>query len=240
MNMKDFISYADLVSLGNASFGFLSIVMVMSGNLILAAKFMLIAVIFDSLDGWVARHTKGVDEFGFGKNIDSLADVISFGVAPGMLLYSACVTYSIPYINILVSLLIVICGILRLARFNVLADLTANSSGDKFVGLPIPSTALILGSFYISGIFQMDLALVMMMVVSLFMISTVEYPKFKGALVVAVGSILIVSTCLPQNILSIIAYFPAKILFVLAVTYLLAVPVMDLYANLRRSGPNVR
>ena len=96
MNMKDFISYADLVSLGNASFGFLSIVMVMSGNLILAAKFMLIAVIFDSLDGWVARHTKGVDEFGFGKNIDSLADVISFGVAPGMLLYSACVTYSIP------------------------------------------------------------------------------------------------------------------------------------------------
>ncbi len=86
----------------------------------------------------------------------------------------------------------------------------------------------------------MDLALVMMMVVSVFMISTVEYPKFKGALVVAVGSILIVSTCLPQNILSIIAYFPAKILFVLAVTYLLAVPVMDLYANLRRSGPNVR
>ena len=148
MNMKNYTSYADLVSIGNASFGFLSILMVVNGNLTFSAIFMLIAVIFDSLDGWVARKTKRNDEFGFGKNIDSLSDVISFGVAPGMLLYSACLSFSVPYINIVVGLLIVICGILRLARINVLTDLI-NGADEKFVGLPIPSTALILGSFYL-------------------------------------------------------------------------------------------
>jgi len=76
MNIKQYMSYADIVSLGNASFGFLSIIMVLNGYLALAAQFMLIAVIFDSLDGWVARRTKRVDEFGFGENIDSLSDVI--------------------------------------------------------------------------------------------------------------------------------------------------------------------
>ena len=104
-------------------FGFISILMVVNGNLTFSAIFMLIAVIFDSLDGWVARKTKRDDKFGFGKNIDALSDVISFGVAPGMLLYSACLSYSIPYLNIVVSLLIALCGVLRLEvsttyRFN--------------------------------------------------------------------------------------------------------------------------
>ena len=239
MNMKNYTSYADLVSIGNASFGFLSILMVVNGNLTFSAIFMLIAVIFDSLDGWVARKTKRNDEFGFGKNIDSLSDVISFGVAPGMLLYSACLSFSVPYINIVVGLLIVICGILRLARFNVLTDLI-NGADEKFVGLPIPSTALILGSFYLSGIFRMDVALVIMAVISVLMISTVEYPKFKKTKFVAAGSVLIVLTCLPPNILSVIANLPAKLLFIIALMYLLTVPFMDLYSKLHRSGPNVR
>ena len=58
MNIKHYMSYADIVSLGNASFGFLSILMVIYGHLALAAQFMLVAVIFDSMDGYVARRTK--------------------------------------------------------------------------------------------------------------------------------------------------------------------------------------
>jgi archaetidylserine synthase len=239
MNIKQYISYADVVSLGNASFGFLSIIMVLNGFLALAAQLMLVAVIFDSLDGWVARRTKRVDEFGFGENIDSLSDVISFGVAPGMLLYSACSSFSIPYINIVVALLVLLCGILRLARFNVITD-SGEGSDEKFVGLPIPSTALILGSFYLSGIFRADLALVIMVVVSVLMVSTISYPKFRGSKIVLAGSVLIISTLLPQHILSTIANIPAKLLFISSLIYLLTVPFMGLYAKLRRSGPNVR
>ncbi|HOI40889.1 MAG TPA: archaetidylserine synthase [Methanobacterium sp.] len=232
MKISHYMAGADFVSLANASSGFLAVVMVSTGNLILAAKFMLLAVIFDSVDGWVARRTNRVDEHGFGKNMDSLSDVISFGVAPGMLLFCACQSFSIPYINILVSLLIVICGILRLSRFNVLADSSDVPGEDKFVGLPIPITALILGSFYISGMFRMDIGLIIMTVVAVLMISTFEYPKFRGMMLMVVGGILIIGTLLPQNILSSIAFIPAKLLFIFTILYVIIVPLMELYGRL--------
>jgi len=238
MKIKSYMSYADIFSLLNASFGFLSIIMVFEGDLVLSAKLMLWAVIFDSLDGWVARKTKRVDEYGFGKNIDSLSDVISFGVAPGIFLYSACIGYEIRYINIVVGLLIVICGILRLSRFNVIAN--SHPYEKKFVGLPIPTTALIIASFYLSGLFRIDLALVIMMVVSVFMISTIEYPKLRDNKTLAVGGILVLATCLPQIVSNSIANIPAKLLFIVMIVYLLAVPFMGLYTRLLRSGPNVR
>jgi archaetidylserine synthase len=238
MNIRSYMSYPDLVSLGNASFGFLSIISVLSNDLILAAKFMLIAAIFDSLDGWVARKLKRVDEYGFGKNIDSLSDVISFGVAPGIFLYSACIGYDIRYINIVVGFLIVICGILRLSRFNVIAD--THPSEKNFVGLPIPSTALIVASFYLSGMFRIDIFLIIMTVVSVFMISTIKYPKLRDNRLLALGGILVLATCLPQSISYSIAYIPAKLLFFVMIVYLFAVPLMGLYTKLLRSGPNVR
>ena len=240
MNIWHYVTLADFFSILNASFGFISVIMVTNGNLILAADFMLLAVIFDSLDGWVARRTGEVEESGFGKNMDSLSDVISFGVAPGLLLYSACSSYSVPNINILVALLIVICGILRLSRFNVLADSSDVPSEDKFVGLPIPITALILGSFYLSGMFRMDLALIIMVVVSVLMISTVDYPKYKGMKLMIGGGVLIISTCLPPYILSSVAFLPAKLLFIFTIIYVLIMPLMEFYGKLHRSGPNVR
>ena len=240
MNIWHYVAVADLISILNASFGFISVLMVTGGYLILASDFMLLAVIFDSLDGWVARRTEEVDVTSFGKNMDSLSDVISFSVAPGLLLYSACSSFSLPNINILVALLIVICGILRLSRFNVLADSTDVPSEDKFVGLPIPITALILGSFYLSGMFRMDLALIIMALVAVLMISTVDYPKYKGVKLMIGGGVLIIATCLPQYILSSIAYLPAKLLFIFTTIYVLIMPLMEFYGKLHKSGPNVR
>ncbi|WP_414469666.1 archaetidylserine synthase [Methanobacterium sp. ACI-7] len=236
MNIRSYTSIADLVSIANASSGFLSIIMITMGNFALAAKFMLLAVIFNAMDGWVARKLNREDEVGFGKNIDSLSDIISFGVAPGMLLYSTTMNFGIPYFGIIISLLIVICGILRLSRFNVITDL----SDEKFIGLPIPSTALILGSFYLSGLYNSDLALFIMMIVSLLMISTIEYPKFRGIKTLVVGGILIITALLPQSISSIIANFPTKLLFILMLLYLLAIPIIDLYTRFLKSGPHVR
>lgn len=240
MNIKEYMALPDIISLLNGSFGFLAIIMITKGELNLASMFILIAVIFDSLDGWVARKSKRVDQFGFGKNIDSICDVISFGVAPGMLLYTASTSYFIPYINILVALLIVLCGILRLSRFNVQTDSSPNLGEGKFIGLPIPTTALILGSYYLSGIFNIEWALIMMTVVSILMISTVEYPKIRNPIVLLVGGILIILSCLPQNISIVIANLPAKFLFAFTLIYLITVPFMVIYAKLRRSGPNVR
>ncbi len=240
MNIKEYITFPDFISLLNASFGFLAIMMVLEGDLNLASMFILIAVIFDCLDGWVARKSNRVDHFGFGKNVDSLCDVISFGVAPGMLLYAASTSYFIPYLNILVSLLIVLSGILRLSRFNVLTDSGANLGEGKFIGLPIPTTALILGSFYLSGIFNEELALIIMTAVSILMISTVEYTKIRNPLLLLVGGLLVILSCLPQNISSVIANLPAKFLFIFALIYLVTVPFIVLYGKHHRSGPNVR
>jgi archaetidylserine synthase len=240
MEIRHYIGPADIVSILNASSGFLAIIMAISGNIVLAAKFLLLAVVFDGLDGWVARRTKRQDESGFGINMDSLSDVISFGVAPGIILYVATANYSIPYINILVGLLIVICGILRLSRFNVLTLSDEVESTDKFVGLPIPSTALIMGSFYLSGWYITEASLLIMSVVSLLMISTIRYPKFKDMKVMVLGSVLVITSCLPQGFLSAVSFLPAKLLLVFTLIYVIIVPLMELYAKVLKSGPHVR
>ena len=236
MNIRDYTSVADLVSIANASSGFASIVMLNMGNFILAAKFILLAVIFDAMDGWVARKLNRKDEYGFGKNIDSLSDIISFGVAPGMLLYVTCIGFGIPYLSALIALLIIICGILRLSRFNVNTD----SDDDYFIGLPIPTTALIMGSFYLSGLFNSELALIIMIVISFLMISNIKYPKLRGLKIIVPGSILIIVALLPQSFQSIIDYLPTKLLFIFMLLYILAVPVIDLYHRFIKSGQHVR
>jgi archaetidylserine synthase len=79
-----------------------------------------------------------------------------------------------------------------------------------------------------------------MVVVAVLMISTVEYPKFKGLKIVMIGALLIIASCLPQGIMSLIAYLPAKLLLVFTLIYVLIVPLMELYGKLLRSGPHVR
>jgi len=112
-----------------------------------ACQLMLLAVIFDSIDGWIARKIKRRDDKGFGINVDSLSDIISFGLAPALFVYS---TTSFRYINILVGILIMTCGILRLSRFNVIAS----AKKSTFIGLPIPAMAVVVSSLYLSGIFN--------------------------------------------------------------------------------------
>jgi len=240
MNIRSYTSIADIFSIANASSGFLSIIMASMGDLILSAKFMLLAVIFDSVDGWVARRINREDECGFGMHMDSLSDIVSFGVAPAILIYISSTQYGFNYFNmaiaLVVALLVLICGLLRLSRFNVTADVCK----DKFFGLPIPMTALILGTLYLSGFFSEYLALFIMILVSLLMISTFEYPKIRDIRVLSIGAILLIATLLPQKIVSYVASFPTKLLLVIVLLYLLAVPIIELYNKFFRSGPNVR
>ena len=130
-----------LLTIGNLLAGFYALVSVFNAEHVHAAVAILIAGVFDALDGAVARLTGTATDFGI--QLDSLADLVSFGIAPAMLAYSWAL---LPFNRIgwLACFLFVSCGALRLARFNVQAR-----TGDKryFLGLPIPAAAGFVASF---------------------------------------------------------------------------------------------
>jgi CDP-diacylglycerol--serine O-phosphatidyltransferase len=124
-----------LFTAGNVLCGYLSLDAATQGGFENAAKLVFLAAFLDALDGRVARLTGTTSAF--GEQLDSLADIVSFGVAPAFLVYHWGLA-SFGRAGLLVSFLFVVCGASRLARFNVQIHVV-----DKrwFVGLPIPSAA---------------------------------------------------------------------------------------------------
>ena len=219
-NMKSFIAISDIISLLNMCSGFLAIISSINKNLELAAILMIIAIIFDSIDGWVARKTNRQDDLGFGKNIDSLSDAISFGVAPSIFLYS-CINTT-PDINqvivILVSLMIVICGVLRLTRYNVIAD---KIDTKDFIGFPIPGISFILATFYLTGLFNPYVALILSVIVSLLMVCNIQYPKFDNIPLIAISAVLILILILQIKLVLFNVNIAAMLLLVFCLYYLI-------------------
>ena len=125
MNILKQLKFADFFTIANLSCGILSITMSMEGNFKLSALLLFIAVIFDVLDGKIAglMHQKNL----FGKQIDSMSDLVSFGIAPRLLFYSL----KTPGISVSILILFfIVCGMLRLARYNI-------SEAPGFEGVPI-------------------------------------------------------------------------------------------------------
>ena len=139
---------------------------------------------FDAFDGRVARMTKTQSEFGV--ELDSLADVITFGVAPAILVYKWSL-YELGFLGIVFAGVYAACGAIRLARFNVLARSEAGVQR-FFVGLPIPLAAGMLVSLVIAlqhdrssdGIAAWPIAVVVL-VLAFLMVSTIRYRTFKDA-----------------------------------------------------------
>lgn len=163
--------------------GFSSIVYASQGDLHTAAWFIIVAAACDALDGIMARLTKSSSEF--GTQFDSLADMVSFGAAPGLLAFRAFL-YQFNGLGVLLSSLVMIFGGIRLARFNVQL---VGFDKDFFRGLPIPVSAMLISSFVLS--YYSDLAgltttagfflAALMLVVSALMVSRLKYdtlPKF--------------------------------------------------------------
>jgi len=121
--------------------GFLSVRYAVEGNFLTASWLIILAAVFDGLDGTVARLTRGYSRFGI--EFDSLADVVSFGVAPSVLIYLAHFQY-LGTLGVLVSFLPLAFGAVRLARFNVTQ---AGFEKENFLGLPIPIQASALASY---------------------------------------------------------------------------------------------
>jgi CDP-diacylglycerol--serine O-phosphatidyltransferase len=142
----------NLFTLMNLFGGFMAITRIAEGDLARAAGFIVLAAVFDVLDGMVARLTKSTSEF--GGELDSLCDAVSFGVAPAFMLYKA--HFSLQGdVGVVIAALPAMAGVLRLARYNV------QSAGDSdkryFRGMPIPAGALTLLSyvlFYHTDSFQ--------------------------------------------------------------------------------------
>lgn len=124
-----------LFTAGNLMCGFFSIISTFNGEYVQAALFIIVAHLLDGVDGYAARLTKTTSQFGV--EFDSLADVVSFGVAPAILVYYWAL---VPWRTWgwLAACTYVVCGALRLSRFNVQARSVGKS---HFVGLPIPAAA---------------------------------------------------------------------------------------------------
>jgi CDP-diacylglycerol--serine O-phosphatidyltransferase len=171
----------NLLTTGNLFSGLFSILAVFNANYVAAAIAILVALVFDMLDGKSARWTNSTSQFGV--EYDSLADLVSFGVAPGLLIYSwALSTHGM--VGSAVMFAFVACGALRLARYNVMAP---SSEGKYFTGLPIPAAASVIATLVIFDhhIVRMGseikplLILIMTLTLAFLMVSTIKYRSFK-------------------------------------------------------------
>ncbi len=160
-------------------FGFYAILSCFKGNYVHAGWAILIAMVFDGLDGWVARLTNSATQFGI--ELDSLSDLVAFGIAPSVMVFSWTLS---PFgrIGWAVSFLYISCGALRLARYNIQKDSTEKK---YFTGMPIPAAASVLASLVIFYHSQWEIppeksifTLFLTILLSLFMISTL---RFHGA-----------------------------------------------------------
>jgi len=194
----------NLLTAGNLFCGFVALTKIVDANLIpneigsvnwmpikLALAFILLACIFDLFDGRVARM--GGVESPFGREFDSLADLVSFGVAPAFLVQRvvlADVFGQYRQISWFIASIYLLCGAFRLARFNCLSAMNLPSAGKDFLGFPIPSAAGLVASLTLLiihfnekekdlGNWNYFIAFVLIFL-SAMMVSTVKYPSFKS------------------------------------------------------------
>lgn len=164
-----------LFTSGNLSFGVLSMMMTLHGEYVWAGICILLAVVCDACDGRSARALGVAGEF--GKELDSLSDVVSFGAASAFLIY----TYSLQslgWIGAIPTIIYAALGGIRLARFN----LNTGVVHGYFQGMPIPNGGCLIATFVISGaVLPAWLVAILVVLLGYNLVSQVHHPDFKGA-----------------------------------------------------------
>jgi CDP-diacylglycerol---serine O-phosphatidyltransferase len=189
---------------------------------------LLIAAVFDTFDGFVARLMNATSEF--GKEYDSLADVVTFGAAPAVLVY-AWGLHVLGNLGAGIAFLFLVGGSLRLARFNIN---TAKTDHRYFVGLPIPAGALTLAAiinYAPAPVADARFAYVMLFVTAALgfaMVSTVKYRSQKYANLQKERSLIYFVAL--ATLLVIISKWPREALFIAAITYVSSGPLLKLWS----------
>lgn len=187
----------NLFTIANLCLGVFAILFVYNGHSEWATLLVIFAMLTDGLDGRLARALDAQSEF--GKELDSLSDVISFGIAPAFIMYVVAFQH-MGALGIVVTVLFPICGALRLARFNV-----AEAPPGYFLGLPIPAAGgmLSLMALFHTEIFEW-LMLGFAVMLSYLMISRIKYPNLKK---IGISKRLIWFVCVFSAGLAVLAFY---------------------------------
>ncbi|EOE5692519.1 CDP-diacylglycerol--serine O-phosphatidyltransferase [Campylobacter upsaliensis] len=181
MNHKPQLIYIlpNLFTAASAFLGIISIISSIHGDFEKALIYIILSLLFDGLDGRIARLTNTTSKFGV--EFDSLADLVAFGVAPAVLFYTSIGVYYGKF-GSLVAAFFVVFGAIRLARFNVT---TGTYEPSVFIGLPIP-TAAIVSAIYTYTYLSYDflkayglLFVILQAILGILMVSNIRYPSFK-------------------------------------------------------------
>jgi CDP-diacylglycerol--serine O-phosphatidyltransferase len=228
-------------------FGLVSMFLSIRERYEMAAFAIFAAVICDMLDGTVARITKSVSEF--GKELDSLCDLVSFGVAPAVLIYHAywreeqMAGTPEGRTGAIIAIIFVVLGALRLARYNVYQS----TQHESFTGLPIPAAGGTIAAFVLFAMYwELNVAFWVLgpltLILAALMVSTVRYPKdrLKRAFVVAPRNafrMLALSGIVLAVLHYAVTHSPAIVLFPLFMGYVLFGIYEDFVARLRGRRP---
>mgnify|MGYP001177143731 CR=1 FL=1 len=237
-----------LFTIGNMFCGYYSVVSTMRENYDLAAIAIGVGAVLDMLDGRIARMTRTTSEFGL--QLDSLADVLTFGIAPAVLALNwgvgslpglpAEIAQDVYHFGWLSTFGFLICGALRLARFNSQARRPSDGSISKidFVGLPIPAGAAVIASIVhfeespLLGVASALLWCLLVVLLASFMISRIRYTSFKQLdLKKPQPRTTIVGTAM---LIGLIVFYSEIVLLVLAMAYLVSGPAARLSYSVRR------
>jgi len=224
-----------LFTVANMFCGFFSILASTRGHLTSAATFIMIAGVADALDGRIARMTKTTSAF--GEAYDSLADVISFGVAPALLAIHWGL-WEQPRLGFAVAFLFLVAGSIRLARFSAMSH-----ENPDFTGLPIPAGAgaiallvLVSPTPVVHAAF-IPVVVGFVLALSLLMVSNLPYRSFKDVNLRRPRPATVLF--LIAIVFALITYAPVHVLSLLLVVYILSAPVAVLGGRLRRlQGPD--
>lgn len=166
------------ITIMNLFLGYSSIIMSLKGKYDIACWLIFGAVICDVLDGKMARKLNAFSEF--GKELDSFCDAISFGLAPGILAYSLLRDFHpIKELALPFSFLFILCGVLRLVKFNIITE--ASDTKADFIGMPIPTAAGLIFSYYLfaNAIFgkleYINLFFFLLVISSILMVSLITF-----------------------------------------------------------------
>ncbi|MEF2229678.1 MAG: CDP-diacylglycerol--serine O-phosphatidyltransferase [Pseudodesulfovibrio sp.] len=226
----------NLLTTASLFLGFLGLTWAIKGDYAACALCILASCVFDGLDGKVARITGTTSEFGV--QLDSLADLVAFGVVPATMAY-LWMLEAFGRLGLMAAFLFMACGALRLARFNVQA---ATSSKKHFVGLPIPAAActlatLVLFTEYIPSQYMHTVlpvcTLVLVYVLSFFMVSTIRFYSFKEISAFKAHPFSWMVTAI--LVFSLVASRPKVLGFIIFLSYLASGPLYTLFLLSRRN-----